>query len=371
MQVYFSLHEITWILLIHCGKINNAERKPVAQSNSALSVSNFEKTAKVSAALGVNPKHAEAVLRSVRSMPFLSETAKGALLDSTLRAGQYQLSLLRKPNAIGDVKLRLFNRELMSDGGGLKLIFPEYDIFFRYRKSREVESLIEDPGISQPISFKESNAYKSNGTLEVGARFPHIWLSGDEMGSRIVSSLSLPALRRHSKDTAIFTIVANYIDQASWTKICGSHKMFDLCFIKDAPTNEKYIHSYFQNVLQNPPHYNCLSSSKLSVNQSFSNLSDEHILSSGAEILGKSDTVVLFDITGEWAALLARSLNNANNRVAVAIRPDGHIAGILEESPDNRNCGSFSLKLIKNRNLEDNKQIFLQNLRSSFNIERY
>ncbi len=332
-----------------------------------MSVSNFEKTAKVSAILGVNPKHAEAVLWSVRSMPLLPESAKSVLVESALRAGQYQLALLREPNAIGDMKLRLFNRELMTSGGGLKLIFPEYDIFFRYHNARDLESLCKDARVPQKRILNEPT--ESKRFVETGARFPHIWLSSDEMGSRIFSSVCLPG---HRMGKLKFALLVDYRYRRSWSKVCEKLDAFDVFVIKGINKSGVilYDHNALQNTFQNPPHYKCLSKANWpqdSGREILQSYPDELILSFGTENERKTGSKVVFDITGEWASFCAARNNDNTDKIgAVAIRPDGHIAGIFCEPRDDNNVdGSFRSNVTSGNNIEGS---FLSNVTSDVNL---
>eukprot|EP00752_Nemacystus_decipiens_P018294 g16411.t1 len=157
-------HNLAWKLAaVHHGLASpdllmsyEAERRPVAMRNAALSVRNLKRSLRVLETLGVDPSlgtSADLMTQLVQSPLTLDwndgiNSITASLLsllspkdrqdhseersESILRLGRRQLESLRvEGHPYGESRVRALRR-LLADGGGLPLLFPHHDVGFRY-----------------------------------------------------------------------------------------------------------------------------------------------------------------------------------------------------------------------------------------------
>ncbi|EEH52813.1 uncharacterized protein MICPUCDRAFT_48712 [Micromonas pusilla CCMP1545] len=177
----------------------HAERRPVAVGNTRLSVSNFRQVLKIPTALGLPPDAAAALTEATAALP--SFAAKAAL-NAGLALGRAQCGdLLLTDNAIGNAR-RATVKRMCEEGGGktLRLQFPTEDLGFVYGPGSEHAATGDwarrDRGQSDD-GLGTAATLVPPGTLVVGGRLPHAWLSlhlgpnDDRKSAKHISSLDL------------------------------------------------------------------------------------------------------------------------------------------------------------------------------------
>ncbi|GAQ79756.1 Monooxygenase involved in coenzyme Q (ubiquinone) biosynthesis [Klebsormidium nitens] len=111
------------------------ERRPIAEANTALSVSNFKGAMAIPSALGLDPAAAKLLLRTLNRPPIslLPATYQRELLERGLALGRAQMSplLLNANNPVGRARLAEVAR-IIREGESLQLQFPAEDLGFRY-----------------------------------------------------------------------------------------------------------------------------------------------------------------------------------------------------------------------------------------------
>ncbi|XP_026407497.1 uncharacterized protein LOC113302769 [Papaver somniferum] len=148
------------------------ERKPVAVSNTALSIQNFRAAMKVPAALGIDPAVANSVQRIISSGfgSILPTGLQKAILDGIFMVGRKQLSesLLNENNPLGSLRLGKLRR-IFEEGDSLQLQFPAEDLGFRYLAG----ALVPEDGdtvLEAPTGRRRDYVP----CAEPGARLPHM-----------------------------------------------------------------------------------------------------------------------------------------------------------------------------------------------------
>ncbi|MCL7033717.1 hypothetical protein MKW94_010360 [Papaver nudicaule] len=148
------------------------ERKPVALSNTELSIKNFRAAMKVPAALGIDPAVANSVQRIINSgfSSILPTGLQKAILDGIFTIGRTQLSesLLNENNPLGSLRLGKLRR-IFEEGDSLQLQFPAEDLGFRYLAG----ALVPEDGdtvLEAPTGRRRDYVP----CAEPGARLPHM-----------------------------------------------------------------------------------------------------------------------------------------------------------------------------------------------------
>ena len=159
-----------------------AERKPVARLNAALSVWNFRKTLEVSSAIGLNLSAANVLSRSLALIPG-PKSLKRPVFQTGMRLGLKQVGWLKSNHFIARLRRRALDR-IFQDAKRrtLQLLFPGQDLGFIYREGK-LDNRDKPFGEHlDPFEFKPG--------LIVGGRMPHFWIAATD-GQRI-SVLDLP-----------------------------------------------------------------------------------------------------------------------------------------------------------------------------------
>jgi hypothetical protein len=148
------------------------ERRPVAQANAALSISNWHEAVRVPKALGLDPQAAGLVSQLASAAP-LPQGVGRWLLESALAAGRgVAASIL--PLRQGALQ------EILNSGQSLRLQFPKEDLGVVYRQgavAREdaaAAGAAEDGGSGRGSSGRGLPYVPST---EVGGRLPHCTLA--------------------------------------------------------------------------------------------------------------------------------------------------------------------------------------------------
>lgn len=174
------------------------ERKPIASFNTALSVQNFKAAMGVPAALGLDPKIANAVHRAINDTvgSILPHGLQRSILDGIFTVGRAQLSesLLNEKNPLGSSRLAKL-RQIFEEGKSLQLQFPAEDLGFRYLKG----ALAPD-GNSSSDAPKAPTGHRREyiPSADPGSRLPHmnIRLLSKQSGKETLSTLDLVSVDR-------------------------------------------------------------------------------------------------------------------------------------------------------------------------------
>ncbi|ONK71146.1 uncharacterized protein A4U43_C04F5180 [Asparagus officinalis] len=151
-------------------KTYESERRPIAISNTALSVNNFKAAMSVPAALGIDPTVANTVHQVINSSfgSILPSTFQKAALEGIFSIGRAQLSdfVLNENNPLGSSRL-----------ARLRAIFDEGKIGFRYLKG----ALVADSDNETQETVETAATYKRGSRDYVpsgkpGSRLPHMQL---------------------------------------------------------------------------------------------------------------------------------------------------------------------------------------------------
>ena len=159
-----------------------AERKPVARLNAALSVWNFRKTLEVSSAIGLNLSAANVLSRSLALIPG-PKSLKRPVFQTGMRLGLKQVGWLKSSHIIARLRRRALD-QIFRDAKRrtLQLLFPNQDLGFTYPYEEPVGRDQAEGAGFDPFEFKPE--------LIVGGRMPHFWIAAED-GQRI-SVLDLP-----------------------------------------------------------------------------------------------------------------------------------------------------------------------------------
>ncbi|GAV85453.1 FAD_binding_3 domain-containing protein [Cephalotus follicularis] len=149
------------------------ERRPIAISNTTLSVQNFKAAMAVPAALGLDPAVANSVHRVINNAgSILPSGLQRVILDGIFTIGRAQLSesLLNESNPLGLSRLAKL-RSIFEEGKSLQLQFPAEDLGFRYLKGAltpDNDSVVVSP--EAPTGRRRSYVPSAN----PGSRLPHM-----------------------------------------------------------------------------------------------------------------------------------------------------------------------------------------------------
>lgn len=156
-------------------KTYEMERRPIALSNTALSVQNFKAAMSVPAALGLDPTIANSVYKIINDGigSILPSGVQKAILENVFAIGRAQVSqpLLNDKNPIGLSRLAKL-RSIFYEGKSLQLQFPAEDLGFRYLKGALVTDVSDEAEDKiEPPSGRRRDYVPSS---EPGSRLPHM-----------------------------------------------------------------------------------------------------------------------------------------------------------------------------------------------------
>jgi hypothetical protein len=118
-----------------------AERKPVAESNAARSVRNYERTLEIAKVLGLFAALPDYVIAAMQSpvAAFMGEPAKKRFFQGLVDTAMFPLSMFDAAGRDSNVVVRVAAssiQSLLERGLGLPLIFPKFELGFRYGRAR-------------------------------------------------------------------------------------------------------------------------------------------------------------------------------------------------------------------------------------------
>ncbi|XP_020091632.1 uncharacterized protein LOC109712456 isoform X3 [Ananas comosus] len=151
------------------------ERRPIAISNTALSVENFKAAMSVPSALGLDPTIANSVHRVINSSlgSIMPRSFQKVLLEGIFSIGRAQLSdfILNEKNLLGSLRLERL-KSILDEGKSLQLQFPAEDLGFRYREGALVADSYDFQETEATSDLKRvSREYIPS--AKTGCRLPH------------------------------------------------------------------------------------------------------------------------------------------------------------------------------------------------------
>lgn len=335
-------HNLAWklALVVNGGagrlllKSYDAERRPVAQANTKLSLENYEKSCTSARLLGVDPVLAKLAVSSVSAIPYLPFKAKKIAVNAALSTGLSTLKWLKNDsNGVSELRVKALQSQI-KQGNSLPLIFPKEDIDFQYSHR---DSLLIPFGDKLALSMVGG----PSSMLRIGARIPHVWFQScggviDEHA--MISSVHLPSRVALSRGgpCVVLLLLAPIEEANRWKSDVSTINAFRLMHVvtpgvingetsRDG-TSSFWTHESLQFRGQQPCHEGTLDIHRPGP--------PEHPHFNGAS-QGKNDDCVLADVTGCWT----RTAQAARfDQFVIAIRPDGHVAAMMGAE----NFGSIS-----------------------------
>lgn len=286
----------------------SSERKPVAESNTELSVHNYYKSAKAAALLGVDPSLARAVVDACR-LPVVPTFLRGIAVKQALNFGLSFLKMVKIPGSfIGDMRVKAL-KDFVARGESLPLIFPGDDLGFSYGSKNQSRDLNE---------------------ITIGCRVPHRWfaLRNDEgnpatSANKIiaVSSLDIPSLINgiHEPHIIVITPEEHFED---WNAIIRTSGCASVRLVVVGSPKKEINHDSLQEQLQCPRHETDFAK----VVSASPYISLHEIQRDSVTCLSRN-VLYLMDLTGLWLS---------NNHRSVLLRPDGHVAGVIDDKVDSK-----------------------------------
>jgi len=158
-----------------------AERRPVAVHNVALSLRNYRRVLDVTRTLGLDANHLSTFQWAVSGLP---TTLQKAALGGALWLARTPLGTLSESNPLWAGRLRQA-REMFATGRSLALLYPKQDLGVCYREGCLIPS---PPGHPDTASGSPKDHQEYIPSAAPGHRFPHFWV---ESHGRRLSILDL------------------------------------------------------------------------------------------------------------------------------------------------------------------------------------
>ncbi|KAJ3678152.1 hypothetical protein LUZ60_001955 [Juncus effusus] len=173
-KLYYLLNNIASPTIL---KTYESERRPIAISNTNLSVENFKAAMSIPSALGLDPQLANSVHQVINSGfgSIIPKSFQKTVLEGIFSIGRAQLSdlILNEKNPIGVMRLAKL-KQIFDEGKSLQLQFPSHDLGFCYEEG----ALISENG--NPKNQEESGTKTGTvsrdfvPTAKPGSRLPHM-----------------------------------------------------------------------------------------------------------------------------------------------------------------------------------------------------
>ncbi|KAJ4798841.1 3-(3-hydroxy-phenyl)propionate/3-hydroxycinnamic acid hydroxylase [Rhynchospora pubera] len=179
-----DVHNIAWKIFYFLKEVASSsvlqtyesERRPIAISNTNLSVENFKAAMSVPSALGLDPTVANSVHRAINTGlgSIIPKNMQKAVLEGIFSIGRAQLSdyVLNEKNPVGVMRLEKLKR-IFAEGKSLQLQFPAHDLGFCYTEGALVADTSENTqNCNRAGSGRVSREYIPTG--RPGSRLPHM-----------------------------------------------------------------------------------------------------------------------------------------------------------------------------------------------------
>lgn len=315
-----DVHNLGWKLALssrqeaHSQKVLNSyenERRPVAMSNAALSVRNYERTLNVARTLGLDANHPRLVINGMDSPPlnFLSMSARREAFASLVRTAMLPLASLEERGTLYGEYIAKKLKRILDRGDGLPLLFPSFELGFTYGENN---GPVSDTALYTP-------------KLKVGHRFPHCELQ------IICNDIEASGFNKRYPH-----LVISEVNQVSLTDISGQlhdasgSSTFALVVSTECMLNLNGWRTFLETVQSSK---NCW----LKIQVVTVHGDHQEFIDSG---VNENQCLSLFDVKREWKNLT----NNNATLYAVLIRPDGHISSILCRNEGRNDIGVAVLR---------------------------
>jgi 2-polyprenyl-6-methoxyphenol hydroxylase-like FAD-dependent oxidoreductase len=146
------------------------ERRPVSQQNAALSVRNYQRVLQVTKACYLNEQH-PALLKRVLAASPLPAQAKRTIFQKLLQTALHPLSWLQQPNSMYAKHIQSSLRKVLRTGTGLPLLFPKFEVGFRYPSLDATAST--DSEASSSNDWRQ-DTFMDIPKVQVGHLLPHV-----------------------------------------------------------------------------------------------------------------------------------------------------------------------------------------------------
>ncbi|OQR91812.1 polyketide hydroxylase [Achlya hypogyna] len=192
-------HNLAWRLArhVHGAPTNlaaySAERQPVAEATTQLSLKNFQRTLRVPGALHVSYASAQQLEAATQSSAFqwLPTSMRQSIVSSALKIGSAHLRSLEDAASSVGQHLRRRVSEIVLRRQAIGMLFYKWDIGYAYG-----QPFPESPDVALDRSHEVATAECPDGftpTIQVGGRLPHKWLWWSTTKT-LVSTLDVPQL---------------------------------------------------------------------------------------------------------------------------------------------------------------------------------
>lgn len=267
------------------------ERRPVAMSNAALSVRNYERSLNAARALGLDAEHPKYVIGAMTTSPFsfMPMSARKKAFQSLVKTAMLPLGALEDSESFYGNFLARRLQIALDRQEGLPLLFPKFELGFTYCND-------EDRSGATLSSDDDLSSYEN--MLRIGHRFPSIELIPiDDFTKsffpeqKLISTTDISAQLHLQGSKPIYSIICSHhlfqtLDLSMiHFEVHGVKKSIEYAFViihKEMPEGEN-IHTNFSSPI----------------------------------------TIHLLDEADEW-----RRFDKGD--VAVLVRPDGHVDSIWD-----------------------------------------
>jgi len=284
------------------------ERRPVAMSNAALSVRNYERSLNAARALGLDAEHPKYVIGAMTTPPFsfMPMSARKKAFQSLVKTAMLPLGELEDPESFYGNFLAKRLQSALDRQEGLPLLFPKFELGFTYCNNGEK--------IGATLSSDDDLSSYEN-MLRIGHRFPSIELIPIDDFTKsffpdqkpLITTTDISA-QLHSKGSRpIYSIICSY----------HLFQTLDLSMV------------YFE-----------VNGIKKSIEYAFGVI--HKVMPEGRNIQTKFSsptTIHLFDEANEWSRF-------DKGGVVVLVRPDGHVDSIWNHGA-NEDVNEWLSKVIR------------------------
>ena len=308
------------VLLTKALRMYDRERRPIAAQNAALSNRNYHRTLSIARALGLDATHPK-MLQWLMDRPpllFLPLELQQEAFKRLMLTAMMPLRALDNPNnAYGNV---LCGRvaAILKRGGGLPLLFPQYDIGFTYSPNCQGSSIM---AVEAAEPLHDIAPYTPR--VRVGHRLPHFKMQ--------VLSHSISRSQSSVKPRSVFGIASNasittspmsisMTDINAQLRIQGELPFFAILGPLSFATELKQLADRLSN--------------SCSLQVKFIAVVDRCVENTKECVDCSPIMVLLDDFCGEWRQLLVRTVDSnfivigPKQSAALLVRPDGHVGAI-------------------------------------------
>ena len=311
------------------------ERRPVAAGNAGLSLRNYDRTLAVARAVGLDARHPQFVVGAMEALIpwFVPMSAKSRFFQTLVDLAMKPLEIFERGKDNLLVRLACGRIQKLLDGGrGLPLLFPKYELGYKYYKYSKgkyskggggggEEKFAGTAGIRDDGS---EDAALYEGRIESGCRLPHVvFLEGRSgNGGGEGGEVSSVVLGGRGGSLANLVLVRDGVGAEEVERLKARVSRAKVVRIRRQPAGQRHGREKAEKAEGEVK-------GKGGVQKS----------SESTESTGDNDTsppgMLLVDSAGEWSTLAAKSgvdFWREEEGAAVVVRPDGHVKEIIGES---------------------------------------